>query len=165
MTKSPSDSTSPVNEKFNPINLNENDHATKLRDYIDRLHPSAQADLLDKLHLLDKTSAARINPSDENVAKNLWATSLAPPVDPILTTNDDDDADRNAATFTRIMNAGGLCGNSTIPSHQLCSGFKLTLSSRDDKDIAATSGMVQANVGQKHLKRHILRRFFLSDIC
>ena len=98
MTKSPSDNASPIDEKFNPAELNEN-QASELRDYIDRLHPSAQADLLDKLCLLD-SSAARVNPSDGDVAKNLWATSLKAPVNPVLTTDDDDDADENAATYT-----------------------------------------------------------------
>ena len=145
MTKSPSDQASPIDEKFNPGKMTEN-RASELRDYIDRLHPSAQADLLDKLRLLD-SSAARVNPSDSDVAKNLWATSLKAPVDPVLTTDDDDDADENnAAAYTRIMNAGGLRKNSgMIPSHQLSSGFQLTVSSRNDKDITATSVILRKN--------------------
>ncbi len=136
-SKSPSDNTSPIDKKFNPAKLNDNNHASELRDYIDTLHPSAQANLLAKLHLLNKSSTARVNQSttdarggsllmDEDVAKNLWATSLKPPDDTVLKTEDDDDDADNAATYPRIMNAGGIRSGGTIPSHQLCSGFQLT---------------------------------------
>ena len=138
MTKSPSDTASPIDEKFNPDKLNEN-QASELRNYIDRLHPSAQADLLDKLRLLDSGTG--------DVAKNLWKTSLKAPVDPVLTTTNGDDADEDtAATYTRIMNAGGLRNISeAIPSHQMSSGFQLTVSSRDDKDIPTTCVILRKN--------------------
>ena len=61
-SKSPSASESPVDQKFTPTELNEND-ASELRDYIDSLTPTAQAELLGKLRLLDKSGAGRVNPS------------------------------------------------------------------------------------------------------
>ena len=43
-------------------------------------------------------------------------------------------------------------------------GGKETAISPAGSNARSSRGMVQANVGQKRLKRHILRRFFLSDI-
>jgi hypothetical protein len=130
--------------------LNEND-ASELRDYIDSLTPTVQAELLGKLWLLDKSGAGRVNPSttnergrsllmDEEVTKQLWATK--PTDDTFLKTLDDDGRD---ATYTCIVNAGGIRRSSTVPLHQLCSGFQLTLSSWDDKEIEATSVILCKN--------------------
>jgi hypothetical protein len=130
--------------------LNEND-ASELQDYIDSLTPTAQAKLLGKLRLLDKSGAGRVNPSttdkhgrsllmDEEVTKQLWATK--PTDDTFLKTEDDDGRD---ATYTRIANAGGIRRSGMVPSYQLCSGFQLTLSSRDDKKIEATSVILCKN--------------------
>jgi hypothetical protein len=130
--------------------LNKND-ASELRDYIDSLTCTAQAELLGKLWLLDKSGAGRINTStmdergrsllmDEEVTKQLWATK--PTEDTFLKTENDDGQD---ATYTCIANAGGIRRSGTVPSHQLCSGFQLTLSSRDDKEIEATSVILRKN--------------------
>ena len=97
-SKSPSASESPVDQKFTPTELNEND-ASELRDYIDSLTPTAQAELLGKLRLLDKSGAGRVNPStmdergrsslmDEEVTKQLWATK---PTDNTFMKTEDDD--------------------------------------------------------------------------
>jgi hypothetical protein len=143
-SKSPSASESPVDQKITSTELNEND-PSELRDYIDSLTPTAQAELLGKLWLLDKSGAGRVNPltmdkcgrsslMDEEVTKQLWATK--PTDDTFLKTEDDDGRD---ATYTRIANAGGIRRSGTVPLHQLCSSFQLTLSLRDDKEIEATS--------------------------
>ena len=149
-SKSPSASESPVNRKFTPTKLNEND-ASELRDYIDSLTPTAQAKLLGKLWLLDISGAGHVNPStmdergrsslmDEEVTKQLWATKLTD--NTFLKTEDNDGRD---ATYTRITNAGGIRRSGTVPLHQLCSGFQLTLSLRDDKEIEATSVILCKN--------------------
>jgi hypothetical protein len=112
-SKSPSASESPIDQKFTPTKLNDND-ASELRDYIDSLTPTAQAELLGKLRLLDKSGAGHVNPSttdergrsllmDEEVTKQLWATKLTN--DTFLKTEDNNGQD---ATYTRIANAGGI---------------------------------------------------------
>ncbi len=123
-SKSPSAGESPVDQKFTPTELNEND-ASELRDYIDSLTPTAQAKILGKLWLLDKSGAGRVNPlttdkrgrsllMDEEVTKQLWATK--PTDDAFLKTEDDDGQD---ATYTCIANAGGIRRSGAVPSHQL----------------------------------------------
>ncbi len=77
---------------------------------------------------------------DEEVTKQLWATKQTD--DTFLKTENDDGRD---ATYTRIANAGGIRRSGRVPLHQLCSGFQLTLSSCDDKEIEATSVILCKN--------------------
>jgi hypothetical protein len=125
-SKSPSDNDSPVDRKYTPTVLNECD-ASELKKYINSLDPTAQAELLSKLRLFGYPTAGNVNPSkmeahknetsfmDDKIKKRLWAASI-----PTAEGGDKD------AAYTRIMNAGGI-GSGTIPSHQLRSGFQLTI--------------------------------------